>query len=89
MAVAAALTAVPAALPIARAQQQLAACDPGTKIDGSTATAARKKIEKAGYSKITDLRKGCDNAWHGKAEKDGQAVNVVLNPQGLVLQEGD
>ena len=74
--------------PLARAEQ-IAACDPGTKIDGSTAGDARKKMEKAGYRKITDLHKGCDNSWHGKAEKDGQPVNVVLNPEGNVLPEGD
>lgn len=75
--------------PHARAQQQLAACEPGTKIDSSTASDARKKMEKAGYRKITDLRKGCDNSWHGRAEKDGQPVNIVLNPEGNVLPEGD
>ena len=85
-----AVTVALAAAPLARAEQ-LAACDPGTKIDRSTAADARKKMEKAGYRKITDLRKGCDNAWHGKAEKEGQSVNVVLTPapEGLVLEEGE
>jgi hypothetical protein len=78
-----------AAAPYARAKQLLAACEPGTKIDSSTAADARKKMEKAGYRKVADLRKGCDNSWHGKAEKDGQPVNIVLNPEGTVLQEGD
>jgi hypothetical protein len=86
-----AVTVALAAAPLARAELQLAACDPGTKIDGSTAADARKKIEKAGYRNVTDLRKGCDNAWHGKAEKEGQSVNVVLTPppEGLVLEEGE
>jgi len=83
-----AIAAALAVAPVANAEQ-LAACDPGTKIDGSTAADARKKMERAGYRKITELRKGCDNAWHGKAEKDGQPVNVVLNPEGLVLPEGE
>jgi len=64
-------------------------CEPGTKIDGSTATDARKKIEAAGYKEVGGLRKGCDNSWHANAEKDGAATHVVLNPQGLVLPEGD
>jgi hypothetical protein len=64
-------------------------CAPGDKIDGSTAEQARKKIEMAGYRKVSGLRKGCDNSWHGIAEKDGAQVHVVLNPQGLVLPEGD
>jgi hypothetical protein len=75
--------------PTARAQVQLAACEPGDKIDSSTAAQAKKKIEQAGYRKVTDLHKGCDNSWHGKAEKDGQPVSVVLNPEGLVLPESD
>jgi hypothetical protein len=64
-------------------------CEPGDKIDGSTMGDARKKIEQAGYKKVSGLRKGCDNSWHGKAEKDGAEVRIVLNPQGLVLPEGD
>jgi hypothetical protein len=64
-------------------------CGPGEKIDGSTATDARKKMEAAGYKKVSGLKKGCDNSWHGRAEKDGNEVHVVLNPQGLVLLEGD
>ena len=59
------------------------------KIDGSTIADARKKIEQAGYKKVSGLRKGCDNSWHANAEKDGAATHVVLNPQGLVLPEGD
>ena len=38
---------------------------------------------------IHDLEKGCDNFWHGKADKDGTAVNVVLSPQGSVMVEGN
>lgn len=66
-----------------------AACEAGEKIDGSTVADARKKMEGAGYQKIRDLKKGCDNYWHAKAEKDGKPVFVVLSPQGEVLQESD
>jgi len=65
------------------------ACDPGERIDGSTVADARKKIEGAGYQKVRDLKKGCDNYWHAKAEKDGKPVFVVLSPQGEVMQEGE
>jgi hypothetical protein len=83
-----------AALPIAPVAQtaggaHVGNCESGDKIDGSTIADARKKIEQAGYKKVSGLRKGCDNSWHGKAEKDGAEVRIVLNPQGLVLLEGD
>jgi hypothetical protein len=66
-----------------------AACDPGTKIDKTTANDARAKITKAGYSKVRDLKKGCDNYWHGIATKDGQDTRVVVSPSGEVMTEGD
>jgi hypothetical protein len=88
LAVAAALVAVSPA-PSAQTGTKVGGCEPGDKIDATTAVQARKKIEAAGYRKVSDLKKGCDNSWHGTAEKDGSRVHVVLNPQGLVLPEGD
>ncbi len=88
LAVAAVLAAVSPA-PSAQTAGKVGGCEPGDKINGTTAADARKKIEAAGYRKVGDLKKGCDNAWHGTAEKDGGRVHVVLNPQGLVLPEGD
>lgn len=64
-------------------------CEPTDKIDGSTVETARQKIEKAGYRQVRNLKKGCDNFWHGTAVKDGKTVNVVLSPQGSVMEEGD
>ncbi len=64
-------------------------CDPGQKLDGSTATDAKKKIEAAGYSQVRDLKKGCDNVWHAKAAKGAKAVNIALTPQGQVFEETD
>jgi hypothetical protein len=64
-------------------------CDPGTKIDGSTADGARKKIVDAGYSQVHALKKSCDNFWHGLAIKNGAEVNVVLTPDGKVMREGN
>jgi hypothetical protein len=75
--------------PSAQIAGKVGGCEPGDKINGTTAAQARKKIEAAGYRKVGDLKKGCDNSWHGTAEKDGGRVHVVLNPQGLVLPEGD
>ncbi len=70
------------------AQPALAQCDPGTKLDRTTATDARKKMEAAGYRQVKDLKKGCDNAWHGRAiNKQGAPVDVMITPQGEVLLE--
>ncbi len=66
-----------------------AACDPGDRIDRTTAADARKKIEGDGYKKVHDLKKSCDNFWHGLAEKDGAEVRVAVSPQGQVYREGD
>jgi hypothetical protein len=64
-------------------------CHFGEVIDGSTANDARKNIEAAGFSNVHDLKKSCDNFWHGKASLSGQVVNVVLAPSGKVMLESD
>lgn len=78
--------ASPAPVPMRAAH---AACEPGEKIDASTADQARKKIEAAGYRKVRQLKKGCDNFWHAMAEKDGAPAAVALTPQGQVYPERD
>ena len=78
-----------AALAIAAAGPAWAGCSAGDRIDGSTAEQARHKIVAAGYQHVNDLRKGCDNYWHGRAMKDGTPVGVVLSPQGEVMIEGN
>lgn len=65
-----------------------AQCDPGTRLDKTTAADARKKMEAAGYRQVKDLKKGCDSAWHGRAvNKQGAPVDVMITPQGEVLLE--
>ena len=93
LAVATALAvAQPIAAPVGawaqNASQPTNNCDPGDKIDGSTANDARKKMEAAGYTDVTALYKGCDNVWHGQARANGNAVNVMVGPDGVVRQEG-
>jgi hypothetical protein len=66
-----------------------AACLPGDRVDGSTAAQAKERMQAAGYSNVRDLKKGCDNYWHGIAVKNGADVHVVLAPQGQVMTEGD
>jgi len=65
-----------------------AACDAGDRIDRTTVADARKAIEAAGYSQVRDLKKGCDNFWHGTATKDGNPAYVVVSPKGEVMTEG-
>ena len=67
----------------------LAACSPTDKINATTADDAKMAMEKAGYTQIKILAKGCDNAWHGTAMLKGQPVFVVWNREGQVLTEGD
>ena len=63
-------------------------CHFGEKIDGTTAQDAEKFLKSAGYTSISGLKKSCDNNWHGQAVLNGAAVNVMVTPQGHVVQEG-
>lgn len=84
--------ALAAAQPIAahaqNASQPTNNCAPTDKIDGTTANDARKKMEAAGFTDVSQLYKGCDNVWHGQARASGNAVNVMVGPDGVVRQEG-
>jgi len=64
-------------------------CHFGEVIDASTPDDARMKIEAAGFTDVSGLKKSCDNFWHGHAIQAGKAVNVVLSPAGKVLLEGN
>lgn len=80
------LAAMPMTGTIGTAQ---AACDPGDRINGSTAGWAASKAREAGYSQVSMDRKGCDNYWHGIGTRDGQTGRFVVSPEGDVLPEGD
>lgn len=66
-----------------------AACDPGSRIDGSTADSARRKFQSAGFRRVRDLKKGCDSHWHAVVVKDGAQMRVVLTPAGEIMPEND
>jgi len=87
--VAASLLIVPALVAPPSFTAAQAACEPGDKIDNTTAQQAQKKAESAGFTQVKMVRKGCDNVWHGTAMKGGAAVNVAVSPSGEVNQEGD
>ncbi|HET6158246.1 MAG TPA: hypothetical protein VFE34_07885 [Dongiaceae bacterium] len=63
-------------------------CHFGEKIDSTTADDAARFLKDAGYASITGLKKSCDNNWHGQATYNGAPVNVMVTPQGRVVQEG-
>ena len=45
---------------------------------------AKSKIEEAGYTGITDLKKDDNGVWRGKASKGGSSTNVSVDFQGNV-----
>ena len=47
---------------------------------------AKSKIEAAGYTSVSDLKKDTNGVWTGSATKGGQKVNVKLDFQGNVTQ---
>lgn len=51
-----------------------AACDASDRIDRSTAADAQKRMHAAGYGGVSELKKSCDNFWHGKTLKDGRSA---------------
>jgi hypothetical protein len=46
---------------------------------------AKSRIEKAGFSNISELKKDDNGVWRGKASKDGRSVDVSLDYQGNVV----
>lgn len=49
-----------------------------------TKTQARERLEKHGYSQVSDLQKDDKSVWRGTAVKDGKTVNVSLDYQGNI-----
>lgn len=45
---------------------------------------AKSRIEAAGYTKVTDLKKGDDGVWRGTASKGSSSVPVSLDFEGNV-----
>ncbi len=49
-----------------------------------TESEARDRLEKHGYSNVTDLKKDDKSIWRGTATKDGKSVGVSLDYQGNI-----
>ena len=48
---------------------------------------AKSRIEEAGYSNLSDLRKDPKGVWRAKAVKDGLTISVTLEANGKVSAE--
>jgi hypothetical protein len=76
-------------LPLPLIAPAQASCEPGTHIDKTTVEGIRDKLIKVGYKNPLHLRKGCDNAWHGTAIRNGTEINVAVTADGHIVREGD
>jgi hypothetical protein len=45
---------------------------------------AKSKIEAAGYTQVSDLKKDDDGVWRGKASKGGSSTSVSVDFEGNV-----
>ena len=45
---------------------------------------AKSKIEEAGYTTVTDLKKDYNGVWRGKASKGGSSTSVSVDFEGNV-----
>ena len=49
---------------------------------------AKSRIEKMGFSNVTNLKKDDIGVWRGRAIKDGKTVDISVDYQGNVIQAG-
>jgi hypothetical protein len=49
-----------------------------------TEAQAKSRIEGAGYTRVSELKKDSTGAWNAKAMKDGKPVQLSLDVQGRV-----
>src|SRR6267143_1576769 len=49
---------------------------------------AKSRIEKMGFSNVTNLKKDDNGVWRGRAIKDGKTVDISVDYQGNVIQAG-
>jgi hypothetical protein len=58
---------------------------PAAGANSFTKSQATSRIEGAGYSNVTSLKKDKDGVWRGKGSKDGTPMDVSLDYQGNVV----
>ena len=49
---------------------------------------AKSRIEKMGFSNVSNLQKDDQGVWRGRAVQDGKTVDVSVDYQGNVIQAG-
>ena len=52
-----------------------------------TESEARARLNKFGYSHVSDLKKDDKSIWHAKATKDGKSLDVSLDYQGNITSQ--
>jgi hypothetical protein len=57
---------------------------PGSGANSFTEGEAKSRIEKAGYTNVTALKKDENGVWRGKASKGGTSTDVSLDFEGNV-----
>lgn len=57
---------------------------PAKGANSFTSGQAKSRIEKNGFSNVSDLTKDDNGVWRGTAQKDGSTVNVWLDYKGNV-----
>jgi len=57
---------------------------PAQGANSFTAGEAKSRIEKDGFSNVSDLTKDNNGVWHGKAQKNGSTTTVWLDYKGNV-----
>lgn len=60
------------------------ACQTDEHENGTTRLEAKERILAEGYSEVSLLTRGCDNAWHALAYAEGDPVSVQVNSDGTV-----
>lgn len=63
------------------------AATPAKGANSFTQGQAQSRLEKAGFSNVTDLKKDDDGIWRGKAQKGSEAANVWLDYKGNVGEQ--
>jgi hypothetical protein len=71
----------PAPVPI---QQPSATQQPEPGANSFTEAQAKSRLEGAGYSNVSALRKDDQGIWRGTAMKDGKRVNVAVDFKGNI-----
>ena len=57
---------------------------PASGANSFTEGQAKSRIEAAGFTNVSDLKKDDQGVWRGQAQKDGRQVSVALDYQGNV-----